>query len=50
MKFLDVPMIAMVPSHLVSHTVENIQPWHFVIESSPAVSEGKMSVTSPKPT
>lgn len=50
MKFLDAPKIAMVPSHLVSHTVENIQPWHFVIESSPAVSEGKMSVTSPKPT
>lgn len=50
MKFLDVPMIAMVPSHLVSHTVENIQPPHFAMEGSPAVSEGKMSVTSPKVT
>ena len=41
MKFLCVPMIAMVSLYLLSHTVESI-----VLESSPAVGVGKMSETS----
>jgi len=43
MEFPDVPMIAIVSPYLVSHTVENIQPQHVVIEGSPAVRETKVS-------
>jgi len=43
MEFPNVPMIEIVSPYVVSHTLENIQPQHVVIQGSPAVRERKVS-------